>query len=286
MTTSDIFILLAAVFAITGIYLFRKKTPAKAKDKVQRFPIKYRPAAVLSFVLAAISGTLAYINNSTNDTLPETETTTVIAEGGRFPLPPPIEASAKPGEALPDPVEQLRHERQLEADFSRVNAALKKNPNDVISLGDRGAIYAERKSFDLAEKDFQAALNINPKLAKATFDLAEMEFQQKRYDSARTGFASLTNDPNLGELSTYKVFLCDLYGGHAEQAQKDLDAINHGGSDATYYYANIASLLYQHRPKEARDWLKSATYIFAEPKAALYTSSLNDLGYLPIPDIN
>jgi hypothetical protein len=280
MTTNQVFFLLTAIFFIAGVYLLRK-SPEQRRRGVSPPAGADRSAGILSLVLAALSLTLAFMINSTDTTLPETEAVNVTPEGGQFPLPSPIEASeGHSAEAL---LAQLQHDHELDARLVQYDAELEADPNDLIALGDRGAVYAEKKSWELAEKDFQSALKINPKLAKAQFDLAEMQFQQKRYDTARPGFLALIYDPNLGELATYKVFLCDLYAGHDALAKKELDDINEAQSDAAYYYGNVAWSLYQHQPEAGRKWLTEATYIFAGPKAALYTSSLTDLGYLPIP---
>jgi hypothetical protein len=282
MTINQVFYLLAAIFGVASIYLFRKK-PTKRKRGVAPPVSKYRPAGLLAIVLAALSLTLAILINSTATTLPETEdTTTPTPEGGRFPLPPPI--AAKDGKSAPDIRALAARQRELDARLVDLDAQLDAHPDDIIALGDRGAVYAEKKSWALAEKDFSAALKLKPKLAKASFDLAEMEFQQKRYDNARPGFLALEYDPNLGNLAIYKVFLCDLFAGHEALAKKELDDINEAEADAAYYYANVAWFAYHHQADQARKWLTPATYIFSISKSMLYTSSLNDLGYLPLPD--
>lgn len=284
MTTADVFLLLAGLFLATAIYFFRGRRISSSRAKLTPgtlLPWTYRPAAVLALVLAGLSIVIAIQINSSTVSLPERDETGSLPEGGRFPLPAPLEVA--PEDDRPDPVAELRHQRALEAELFRLNDVLKTDPHDAISFGDRGAIYAEQKQWVLAENDFRSALNIDNKMAKAAFDLAEMEFQQKHYDTARPGFAALEKDPNLGDLATYKVFLCDLLGNHEDAAQKELDDLNHGITDASYYYANIAWLIYTHHPLEARQWLDSATYIYDKPKAALYETSLRDLGYLPLP---
>ena len=113
--------------------------------------------------------------------------------------------------------------------------------------------------------------------------MSEVAFLQKKYDEARPGFITMEQDPNLGDLATYKVFLCDLFGGHSETAAAELQAFDKIGSGASYYFAEAASSLYNKKPEDARGWLTSASNIYAPAKFKLYAASLFDLGYLPLP---
>jgi hypothetical protein len=116
------------------------------------------------------------------------------------------------------------------------------------------------------------------------FDQAELKFMQKKYDDARPGFVGLQSDKDFGDFATYKVFLCDLFGAHQEVAAKELDALNQVGGNPSYYFGNAAWDLVHHKTNEASDWLRSAARIYANApaKIAQYTTSLRDLGYLPI----
>ena len=115
------------------------------------------------------------------------------------------------------------------------------------------------------------------------FNLAEIEFRQKEYDAARPGFATLTQDSTMGDLAAYKVFLCDLFGGHEHVAASELDAFNQVGSNASYYFTNIAWSFYHQKTEDARSWVMSARRIYPPNKFSLYAASLRDLGYLPLP---
>ena len=96
--------------------------------------------------------------------------------------------------------------------------ALKLNPNSTGAYVLRASIYCQKKQWALAENDFNAARKIAPNNTVLKFNLVEIKFMQKQYDVARPGFAALTSDPDMGDFAQYKVFLCDLFGGHEEQA--------------------------------------------------------------------
>jgi hypothetical protein len=105
---------------------------------------------------------------------------------------------------------QLLEQKQFDAALDKVNVALQAAPKNEDAYGLRGNIYAEKKLWDQAEKDYQTGLQIDGKNVQIKFNLAEIQFMQKKYDDARPGFAALEQNSNMGDLATYKVFLCDL----------------------------------------------------------------------------
>jgi len=178
---------------------------------------------------------------------------------------------------------QLMQQQQLDAALDKANAAVQAAPQNADAYGLRGAVYAEKKAWDQAEKDYQTSLQLDGNNVHLKFDFAEVQFMQQKYDAARPGFVALEQDPNMGDLAEYKAFLCDLFGAHEEAASKELDNFNQTGSNASYYFANAAWDLYHKKPDDARGWLMSATKIYQPPKFKRYASSLISLGYMPLP---
>jgi len=172
---------------------------------------------------------------------------------------------------------------QDDAALEQVNLAIRIAPQDPDTYAMRAGIYAQKKLWIRAEEDYQKVLALDPSNVPAKLDLAEIKFQQKLFDPARADFVSLEKDDNLGDLASYRVFLCDLAAGHTVAASKELDAFNQVGSNASYYYANAAWALAHHKTEEGRGWLDSASRIFAPNKVNSYSISLKDLGYLPLP---
>lgn len=186
--------------------------------------------------------------------------------------------------ALRDASELIRDGKADEA-LAKLNALLQSDPHNLAAYVFRGQIYEGKKMLDKAANDFQAAQLIDPKNMLVKFDVAEIKFIQKDYVGARVGFAEIQVDKSsdLGDLASYKVFLCDLFGGNADAAQKEFDAFNSVGSYASYYYANAAWSLVHHNIEDARSWLSSASRIYNAQKNRIYSQSLIDLGYLPLP---
>jgi Tfp pilus assembly protein PilF len=194
----------------------------------------------------------------------------------------PSSSAESPPILLHEAMEALQ-DRQIDEALAKVNKVIQIDPQNVDGYGLRGGIYAAQKQWAKAIQDYQKILQLDPANAQAKFNMAEISFLQKKYDEARPGFIAMEKDPNLGDLATYKVFLCDLFGGHADMAAKELQALDQVGSGASYYFAEAASSLYQKKPEDARGWLTSASNIYSPAKFKLYSASLFDLGYLPLP---
>jgi tetratricopeptide (TPR) repeat protein len=168
--------------------------------------------------------------------------------------------------------------------LNSLSQAIKLNPNSTGAYVLRASIYCQKKQWTQAEDDFKAAARIAPKNAVLQFNLIEVKFMQKQYDVARPGYVALEKDPDMGDFASYKVFLCDLFGGHEAAAKKDLDVFNEVMGNPSYYFANAAWALYHRDLDTARDWFLSASRIYPPRKNAYYSQSLRDLGYLPIPE--
>jgi Tfp pilus assembly protein PilF len=169
--------------------------------------------------------------------------------------------------------------------LTKVDAVIQVDPRSLAGYVLRGAIYSSLKQWGKAQADYEAANLINPHSPVVQFNLAEVHFAQKQYDAARPGFVALESNAktDIGDLATYKVFLCDLLGGHQAAATRDLESIDDVGENPSYYFAHVAWSVYQHKPEEARSWLTSATHIYSPQKNGFYSSSLFELGYLPLP---
>jgi Tfp pilus assembly protein PilF len=203
-------------------------------------------------------------------------------------IPPPTSSShdqppAGPVALLLSQAFQLSEQNQPDAALDKVNAAIQAAPQNPAAYGLRGNIYAEKKLWYQAGKDFQSALQLDGKNTQVKFNLAEIDFMQQKYEDSRHGFVVLKQDPDMGDLATYKVFLCDLFGARDEVAANELDAFNQVGSNASYYFANAAWSLVHHKTEDARRWLTSAANIYAPNKFKLYATSLVALGYMPLP---
>jgi hypothetical protein len=172
--------------------------------------------------------------------------------------------------------------KQLDAELAAADAIVSKNPSNVVGYLQRGNAYGNERKWDLSRADYLKALDLDPKCTTASFNMAELDFMQGHYDAARPGFLAIVNNTDFGDLAKYKVFLCDLFGGHEQVAARELAVFNQIGSEASYYFANVAWSLYHNKSSAAQSWWQSATQIFAPDKINLYAKPLIDLGYIKV----
>ena len=264
--------------------------------------------------MATNSSTITIIDGSSTNAAPDTTTTSVLppsgeeslANGPYLPTPPlvpsendssssTINSNATPPEFAPPILEKASpsleetatlyaHGKSDEA-LATINAVLSKEPKNINAYIMRGAVYSQKQAWAQAEKDYETALEMDPKNDGVKFDLADLKFKQKLFAAAREAFVPLQNNPDfeVRDLIKYKIYLCDLLDGHDEAASKELDVFNQAGSNASYYFGNAAWNLVHKKPNEAKSWLVSASHIYPERKQLIYTSILNNMGYLPLP---
>jgi tetratricopeptide (TPR) repeat protein len=182
----------------------------------------------------------------------------------------------------------------IDGALNSLNQAIQLNPNTTGAFVLRASIYCQKKQWPQAEADFKAAAAIAPTNVALKFNVVEVKFMEGQYDAARVGFAELQNDPavikkqpEMADFAAYKVFLCDVFGGHHAQAKKELEVFNDTMGNPSYYFGNAAwDLVVKKDPNDAREWLLSASRIYPPEKNSFYAQSLRTLGYLPIPGPN
>ena len=242
---------------------------------------KNRPWVRLHFVVS-VSLMTALAVTSANFSVGRADNATTNAPAATTNASAAQESNSAPD--LPAAVLLYQQGKQDES-LSALNAILQKQPQNVNALLLRGAINMQKQQWDSAGKDYQAVLQLDDANAEAKFNLADLKFRQHQFDDARVAFIALpaSKDDDVKDLTQYKIFLCDLLGGHDDVAAKELDAFNQVASKPSYYFGNAAWNLVHKKTEEARTWLISAGNIYAPRKHFLYMGILKDMGYLPLP---
>ncbi len=168
----------------------------------------------------------------------------------------------------------------IDGAIAKLSEAIRLNPRSSGAYVLRASLYCQKKQWAQAEQDFTTASQFAPTNVVLKFNIIEVKFMQKQYDAARPGYVALEKDPDMGDFASYKVFLCDLAGGHIPQAQKELAAFNEAGGNPSYYFSNAAWDIYQKKYDDAKGWLESASNIYPPRKNAYYSEGLIYIGYL------
>ncbi len=162
---------------------------------------------------------------------------------------------------------------KLDAALNETSLAIQLDPRNVQAYDQRSVIYMQQKMWDRAERDTLAEDRISPDVAYK-YRLGEIKFLQKNYDDARPRFAALESDARLGDLSTYKTFLCDLFGGHERIATRDLAALHPVENKPSYLFCHAAWALYHGHRAEANQWFGQIHHAVDDQTAARYLASL------------
>jgi len=184
--------------------------------------------------------------------------------------------------------EQAFQQRDLTAARRLVDEADAADPNQAATANLRGEILLAQKDFDAAEAAFKQALKIDPKLAEAHYNLAQIPFKKKEYAKARDRFEALFSatpapggDKNqAAQIIKFKIYLTLLLEGKDSRAQKMMEQFQFTGDTPALYYAQAAWEFKHNNTAKANDWIVSARKIYSPALNLVFADSFYDLGWL------
>jgi Flp pilus assembly protein TadD len=187
--------------------------------------------------------------------------------------------------------EQAFQQRDLTAARRLVEEADAASPNQAATVNLRGEILLAQKDFDGAENAFKQAVKLDPKLAEAHYNLAQIPFKKKEYTKARDRFEALfaatTPAPASGsdrnqtsQIIKFKIYLTLLLEGKDSRAQKMMEQFQFTGDTPALYYAQAAWEFKHNNAAKANDWIVSARKIYSPALNFVFADSFYDLGWL------
>lgn len=158
----------------------------------------------------------------------------------------------------------------------------------------RGVVYLKQRAYDKAEAAFARSVAIDPALWAAQFNLAEVSFQKKDYQRARTVFERLLaqtdryKSSNKWELIQYKAFLCALLSGDEADARKKLAKLPvAGGATPAALYAQAALAFSRKDTAGGNRIVNGAQTAYAPALNEIFANSLENAGWrTPAPAVN
>lgn len=154
----------------------------------------------------------------------------------------------------------------------------------------RGAVYTKMRNFKAARPHFEKALDFAKGMEKESFhprfNLAELNFVEKKWDDARTSFQNLLKDPgkpgNASDpLIKFKIMICDLQQKKMADADVQMATFDQYDADSPAYYYGQAIKLFAKDDKEgANEWLESAKRIYPKEINEVFNDSLVEMGWL------
>jgi tetratricopeptide (TPR) repeat protein len=143
-------------------------------------------------------------------------------------------------------VRTILRNRDWKDTFALYSSAVRAVPNDAKMHSNLGSVYLERNQLDMAEKEYQAALRINPDFPDALAFYSQLEYRRKNYQAAgelmeKAFYMSGRNNPNY-DFMVVNFAAILMKTNHADAA---LELLNHETADAPTYspgWSNRANL--------------------------------------------
>ena len=168
----------------------------------------------------------------------------------------------------------------LEGALKYLDLADQAKPKQANNANLRGAIFTRKRDWNQAEASFREALQLQPDLPMAQFNLGEVLFLNNKYADAREKFQIFLNSQPSNDLGSYKLFLCDLMGGNAKQADSFVAKLQPNPSSPLYYFAKAATAFYRNDKPAAMEFISSAYRIYPPEANSTFADSLVEKGYL------
>lgn len=141
----------------------------------------------------------------------------------------------------------------------------------------RGAIFTKQKAFDQAEKQYNAALALDPKCYPAKINLADLDLLRGKYAEAKQRYEELQKlDPD-SELLQFKLVLCAVMAGEDTNAFVIVNQMKFPGRTPAYYYSQAGIALKAGQKENAQKYFTNVKKYYSEQECAYFAQSLRDL---------
>lgn len=168
----------------------------------------------------------------------------------------------------------------LENAIKFLELAEQAKPGQANTANLRGAIYTRQRDWPKAQAAFEEALQLQPDLPMAQFNLGEVLFLNSKYKEARERFQIFLNSQPKNDLGLYKIYLCDLLGGDQVRANDFLSSLQPDPVTPVYYFSKAAEAFVKGDKAVAMEFVGSAYRIYPPDANATFADSLVEKGYL------
>jgi len=174
------------------------------------------------------------------------------------------------------------NELKYEEALVKVKESIALEPELTDGYNLEGACYIKLKEYEKGAESFSKILNVEPQNPIAMFNYGESLFLQKKYAEAKSLFQRYlgTEGNSKNALGRYKVILCDVLGGHVEEARKTVAGLKPTISHPLEYYARAAVEFQAGNDELARSYLKSSFQIYSGDLNLAFADSLREIGWV------
>ncbi len=169
----------------------------------------------------------------------------------------------------------------------------------------RGAVYTKMRDFKMAREHFQKALSLQKDNFHPKFNLAELDFVEKKWSAAQAAFGELIlqNAKNKEDelsrakedakeslsrqfdtterLMQFKILICQLQQQKEADASETMKSFKPYDNDSpAYYFAKAAADYIKEKKEDAEEWINSAKTIYPADMNEIFIDSLVEMGWL------
>ena len=154
----------------------------------------------------------------------------------------------------------------------------------------RGAVFTKMRDFPAARTQFEKAIQLTKGQPREnfhpTFNLAEINFVEKKWAAARTSFTELLTRNSVPDVGTrrimeFKVLVCFLQEKNTAAAQTQAEKFDQYDNDSpAFYFAQASFAFAKDNKEEAEEWIASASKIYPSDLNNVYQDSLIEVGWL------
>lgn len=183
-------------------------------------------------------------------------------------------------------VQNLFNQKRIFDTLEKIDELDKIFPNHPAALNIKGACYVEIRAFDKANTLFKQVLKISPNNVNVQFNLAEVDFVTRKWQSAHNRFTNLialipATNKSMLRLCEFKLLLCQLKTDHIKEA-KALSKKYDEWDDSPFYYYSRAAIFYHKGDKQnAEKMLRNVRYVWRNTATlAAWQDTLIEFGYI------
>lgn len=183
-------------------------------------------------------------------------------------------------------VQNLFNQKRIFDALEKIDELDKIFPNHPAALNIKGACYVEIRAFDKANAIFTEILRSSPNNTNVLFNLAEVDFVTKNWESAEKRFEKIipllpAQNKAMIRLCEFKLLLCKLKLNKKDEAIALQDKYD-SWDDSPFYYFSRAAIAYDAEDKtRAEKLLRNARFVWKNDAAlAAWQDTLIEFGYI------
>jgi tetratricopeptide (TPR) repeat protein len=153
----------------------------------------------------------------------------------------------------------------------------------------KGAVYMMTKEYKKAEDAYTKALEINPRLNMARFNLGETLYSSRHYLKAKEYFQQyVKNEPlenNVTPLAKFKIIMCQYLSGEKQDIAKQMEQLKIFKSESSlcFEFCLVADNIFNKKNHEAFKIIGDIYRNHTPDKYSSYIDSFEEAGLLPKP---